>query len=71
MPIKMKLITLESVRRGDWLIKASILDEQLLIFLYNETTMVSDVGIFYCEEEAHYYIERKLKNDYNSKIINR
>jgi hypothetical protein len=71
MPIKMKLVTLESVRRGDWLIKASILDEQMLIFMYNEYTMRCDVGIFYCEEEAHTYIERMLKNDYNSKIINR
>jgi hypothetical protein len=53
----MKLVTLGTVRKGDWVIKASCLDEQILIFLYNECIMVSGVAIFYCEEQAYYFIE--------------
>jgi len=62
----MQLFTLQPVRRGDWQIKASILDEQLLIFLYNEITMKADFKVFYSEEVAHEFIERLL-NDKSSK----
>lgn len=57
----MKLVTLGAVRREDWIIKASVLDDQILIFLYNEATMESQSLMFYSEEVAYYYIESLFK----------
>lgn len=54
----MKLVTLVPIKRNDWIIKASVLDDQLLIFLWNECTMEAVVKIFYCEVKAHEFIER-------------
>jgi hypothetical protein len=53
----MKHVTLNTVRKGNWLIKASCLDDQLLIFFYNECIMISGVAVFYCEEQAYNFIE--------------
>ena len=53
----MKLVTLGTIRKGDWLIKASCFDEQILIFIYNECIMLSEIAVFYCEEKAHNFIE--------------
>lgn len=58
----MKFVALETVNRGDWFIKASVLDEQLLIFLYNPYKIRSIMKIFYNEEEAYNYIE-SIVND--------
>ena len=59
----MKLVTLIPIKRGDWVIKASILDDQILIFLWNEVIMESKWAVFYSEETAHQFIER-VCNDY-------
>lgn len=59
----MKLVTLVPIRRKDWIIKASVLDDQLLIFLWNECTMEAVVRIFYCEVKAHEFIERICDDD--------
>ena len=53
----MKLVTLGTIRRGNWLIKASCFDEQILIFFYNECIMTTRIAVFYCEEKAHNFIE--------------
>ncbi len=53
----MKLVTLGTIRKGDWLIKASCFDEQILIFIFNECIMLSKIAVFYCEEKAHNFIE--------------
>ena len=53
----MKLTTLGTIRKGDWLIKASCLDDKILIFTYNECIMLSSVAVFYCEEKAYQFIE--------------
>jgi len=61
----MKLVTLGTVQRGDWLIKASCFDEQILIFIYNECIMLSKIAVFYCEEKARNFIE-SLYNDHTN-----
>lgn len=63
----MKLVTLNSVKRGDWIIKASVLDDQLLIFLWNECKMESRFGMFYSEEHAYLFIERFVHDSPNFK----
>ena len=42
---------------GNWLIKASSFDDQILIFLHNERTIQTHIKMFYNEEKAHEYIE--------------
>ena len=61
----MKPATLNTVRKGNWLIKASCFDDQLLIFFLNEYTMVSGVAVFYCEEQAYNFV--RIFNDDNEK----
>ena len=66
------LCSLQMIRRGDWLIKASSFDDQILLFIWNECTMEQHVVMFYCENKAHEFIERLFKNDYqNCKASNR
>lgn len=52
----MQYLTLETVRFGNWLVKASLLEDTILIFFYNEYTMVSKIKFFYDEERAHNYL---------------
>jgi hypothetical protein len=54
----MHLATLQTVMLGDWLVKASSFDDQILIFLHNERTINTHIKMFYDEEVAHEYIER-------------
>lgn len=55
------LCSMQMIRQGDWLIKASSLDDQILIFLWNEATMEQQTHMFYCENEAFTFIERLPK----------
>jgi hypothetical protein len=61
----MKLVSLFPVKRGDWVIKASGFDDQILIFLWNEVIMESITAIFYSEEAAYNFIKRTC-NDYSN-----
>ncbi len=63
----MYYVTLPTVMLGDWLVKASSFDDQILIFCFNARTIEHHTKMFYCEDSAHEYIERLL-NDTNSKI---
>ena len=54
----MYLATLQTVMLGDWLVKASSFDDQILIFLHNEHKVQTHIRMFYDEEKAHEYIER-------------
>ena len=67
----MKYVSLVPVKRGDWILKASVLDDQILIFLWNECIMESRAAIFYCEEKAYNYIERTCNDNSNCKVSNR
>lgn len=61
---------MQVVRRGDWSLKASAFDDQILIFFYNEATMEHHTKMFYCENKAFTYVEG-LSNDSNFKINHR
>jgi len=58
----MHLVTLQTVMLGDWLIKASSFDDQILIFLHNERTINTHIKMFYDEEKAHEFIERFIND---------
>lgn len=52
-----------TVQIGDWSIKASSFDDQLLILAANECKMETHFKIFYCEEQAHTFVEGLINND--------
>lgn len=62
------LSSMQVVRRGDWLIKASALDDQIMVFLYNDVTMDYLFKMFYNEEIAYNFIESLY--DKNCKVSN-
>lgn len=56
------------VQIGDWLIKASSLDDQILVFGYKNGTIVSFSKMFYDEESAFSFMEKiydKNSKDYH------
>lgn len=55
------LVTLDPVRFNNWIVKASIFDDQILIFFLNVFTMQSYCRVFYDEEMAHLYMEKFVK----------
>ena len=59
------------IRRGDWLIKASSFDDQILILFWNDATMEQYTKMFYSENSAYQYIESLLENvNQNCKVNN-
>ena len=65
-PTKMRkdvLTSLKSIELNNWLIKASVLDDQILVVLLNKSTLTSYCEMFYNEEVAHSFIERLLHDD--------
>ena len=54
---------------GDWLIKASSFDDQILIIGYNQATVDYFFKMFYDEEVAREFMEKI--NDKNFKISDR
>lgn len=67
--MKNRLCSLVVVRIGDWQIKASSLDDQILVCGYNQVTVDSFMHLFYNEETAHNFVESL--NDKNIKTCNR
>jgi hypothetical protein len=65
--MKAPFCTLGVICFGDWLVKASSFDDQILIFFYNEATIEHHTKMFYCENKAFNYVEGLL-NDSNFKI---
>lgn len=53
-----RLVTLDTVRIKDWYIKASVFDDQILIFFINYNKMTTYCRAFYDEEHAYIYIEK-------------
>lgn len=49
---------MQAVQMGDWLIKASSLDDQILISGYRKDTIDSFVVMFYDEETAFLFMEK-------------
>ena len=69
--MKVRFCSLQMLRRGDWLIKASTLDDQILIFMINTYTMEHQTLMFYNDESAFQYIEGIVQNDPSNKIDDR
>lgn len=58
-----------TVKKGNWLLKASSLDDQILICGYNEVTVESFMRLFYNEEVAFIFVESLYDKD--TKTCNR
>lgn len=61
--------SIPAITRGDWLIKASSLDDQIIICMANSKTQETIFQLFYDEEKAYYFIESIY--DTNIKVGNR
>lgn len=57
-----RLVTLDVIKIKDWYVKASVFDDQILIFFINYNKMTSYCRAFYDEDCAYNYIE-KLRGD--------
>jgi hypothetical protein len=53
----MIVLSLLPVRRKNWIIKASVFDDQIIVFFHNPLTLAYFFKIFYNEESAFNYIE--------------
>lgn len=69
MQLRAVYCSLGTVRRGDWFIKASSLDDQLMIVCYNPKTVERIFKMFYSEESAYSFIESLY--DKNPKAVDR
>jgi len=59
----MIILSLIPVRRNNWVIKASVFDDQILVFFHNPLTLAYFFKIFYNEECAYEFIEEIVLND--------
>ncbi len=53
----MNILTLIPVTKRNWIIKASVFDDQILVFFHNPLTLAYFFKIFYNEEHAYEFIE--------------
>ena len=54
----MILVSLLPVKRNNWYIKASVFDDQIIVFFHNPLTLDFFFKIFYNEERAYNFIEK-------------
>jgi len=59
----MIILSLIPVRKNNWVIKASVFDDQILVFFHNPLTLAYFFKIFYNEECAYEFIEEIVLND--------
>ena len=52
----MIILSLIPVKRKNWVIKASVFDDQILVFFHNPLTLAYFLKMFYNEESAFNYI---------------
>jgi len=57
---------MQSVQIGDWLIKASSLDDQIFICGYKTDSIDTFVEMFYNEETAFLFMEKIYDQDYKT-----
>lgn len=53
----LQFVTLDTIKIHNWLVKASVFDDQILIICINFDKIESRVKIFYDEESAYNFIE--------------
>lgn len=61
----MTLVSLLPVKKGNWILKASVLDDQIMVLFCNVKTLAYFIKMFYNEEDAYIFIEG-LTNDSGS-----
>lgn len=54
----LRLCSLDVVKIGNWLIKASSFDDQILISGYNTSTLETFLKMFYNEDVAYIFMEK-------------
>jgi hypothetical protein len=59
---------MQSVQIGDWLIKASSLDDQIFICGYKQGTVYTFAKMFYDEESAFSFMEKIYDQDYKTHL---
>jgi len=64
--MKQLFSSLTTTRRGDWSIKASSFDDQIIIIGSNEVTVETFFKMFYNEETAYSFVESLY--DKNSEV---
>ena len=64
-----RLVSMQTVKIGNWLIKASSLDDQIMVFGYNDVDIAYLYKMFYNEDSAFEYMEKIYDKDF--KIIDR
>ena len=63
----MHLSSLNEIHFGDWSIKASSFDDQIIMLFHNEHLTISFLKVFYCEEKAFQYVSCFLEDYYYEK----
>lgn len=53
-----KFCSINVVKKGDWLLKASSFDDQILIIGYKKNLVDFFTAMFYDEETAHLFVEK-------------
>lgn len=53
----MRLLSLLPVKRNNWIIKASVFDDQIIVFFHNPETFAYFFKVFYNEDCAYNFIE--------------
>lgn len=59
---------MRSIQLGSWSIKASALDDQILILGYKKDTVDSFVAMFYNENEAFTFMEKIYDQDSKTRV---
>lgn len=66
--MKLQFCSMRAVQIGDWLIKASSLDDQIFICGYKEGTVYTFAKLFYDEESAFSFMEKIYDQDFEAYI---
>ena len=54
----MNILSLIPITKKNWVLKASVFDDQILVFFHNPLTLAYFFKIFYNEERAYEFIEK-------------
>ena len=64
--MKLQFCSMQCIKIGDWLIKASSLDDQIFICGYRVGTVETFTMMFYDEETAFSFMEKIYDQDYKT-----
>jgi hypothetical protein len=55
-----RLVSINAIRKGDWIVKVSQAFDQIVVVAYHATRYEGHVKFFLCEQEAIIYVETLL-----------